>query len=65
MFHKAPTRSAGRCQDKYLREKVKHIIARQKGGAIAIAAYKDGSVLPSFSHSSGTNFLPPLHSSTK
>ncbi len=34
-------------EDKYLREKVNRIIARQKEGKIIIAAYKDGSGLPS------------------
>jgi hypothetical protein len=34
-------------EDKYLREKVNRIIARQKEGKIVIAAYKDGSGLPS------------------
>lgn len=33
-------------EDKNLREKVNRIIARQKGGKIVIAAYKDGSGLP-------------------
>ena len=33
-------------EDKYLREKVNRIIARQKEGKIIIAAYKDGSGLP-------------------
>jgi hypothetical protein len=33
-------------EDKYLREKVNRIIARQKEGKIVIAAYKDGSGLP-------------------
>jgi hypothetical protein len=33
--------------DKYLREKVNRIIASQKEGEIVIAAYKDGSGLPS------------------
>ena len=33
-------------EDKYLREKVNRIIARQKEGKIVIAAYKDGSCLP-------------------
>ncbi|PKO04835.1 MAG: hypothetical protein CVU41_15220 [Chloroflexi bacterium HGW-Chloroflexi-3] len=31
-------------EDKYLREKVNRIIARQREGKIIIAAYKDGSV---------------------
>ena len=34
-------------EDKYLREKVNRIIERQKEGQIVIAAYKDGSGLPS------------------
>src|SRR5512143_1863176 len=34
-------------EDKYLREKVNRIIARQKEGQVVIAAYKDGSGLPS------------------
>ncbi|OJX43771.1 MAG: hypothetical protein BGO78_02045 [Chloroflexi bacterium 44-23] len=33
-------------EDKYLREMVNRIIARQKEGKIIIAAYKDGSGLP-------------------
>jgi hypothetical protein len=33
-------------EDKYLREKVNRIIARQKEGKIVIAAHKDGSGLP-------------------
>jgi hypothetical protein len=33
-------------EDKYLREKVNRIIAKQKEGHIVIAAYKDGSGLP-------------------
>jgi hypothetical protein len=33
-------------EDKYLRDKVNRIIARQKEGKIVIAAYKDGSGLP-------------------
>ncbi len=33
-------------EDKYLREKVNRIIARQKEGKVVIAAYKDGSGLP-------------------
>jgi hypothetical protein len=33
-------------EDKYLREKVNRIIARQKEGKIVVAAYKDGSGLP-------------------
>jgi hypothetical protein len=33
-------------EDKYLREKVNRIIARQKEGKVIIAAYKDGSGLP-------------------
>ena len=33
-------------EDKYLREKVKRIIARQKEGKIVIASYQDGSGLP-------------------
>ena len=33
-------------EDKYLREKVNRIIARQKEDKIIIAAYKDGSGLP-------------------
>ena len=33
-------------EDKYLREKVNRIIARQKEGKIVIAASKDGSGLP-------------------
>jgi len=33
-------------EDKYLREKVNRIIARQKDGKIVIAAHKDGSGLP-------------------
>jgi len=33
-------------EDKYLREKVNHIIARQKEGKIVIASCKDGSGLP-------------------
>ena len=33
-------------EDKYLRDKVNRIIARQKEGEIVIAAYKDGSGLP-------------------
>ena len=32
-------------EDKYLREKVNHIIAAQKEGEIIIAAYKNGCVL--------------------
>ena len=32
-------------EDKYLREKVNRIIARQKEGKFVIAAYKDGSGL--------------------
>ena len=32
-------------EDKYLRDKVNRIIARQKEGKIVIAAYKDGSGL--------------------
>jgi hypothetical protein len=34
-------------EDKYLREKVNRIIVRQKEGKVVIAAYKDGSGLPS------------------
>ncbi|MDD5369323.1 MAG: hypothetical protein PHQ40_09565 [Anaerolineaceae bacterium] len=34
-------------EDKYLREKVNRIIERQREGQIVIAAYKDGSGLPS------------------
>lgn len=34
-------------EDKYLREKVNHIIAKQREGKIVIAAYKDGTGLPS------------------
>ena len=34
-------------EDKYLREKVNRIIARQKEGKVVISAYKDGSGLPS------------------
>ena len=34
-------------EDKYLREKVNRIIAKQKEGKIIIAAYKDGCGLPS------------------
>lgn len=33
-------------EDKYLREKVNRIIAKQKEGKVIIAAYKDGSGLP-------------------
>ena len=33
-------------EDKYLREKVNRIIARQKEGQVVIAAYKDGTGLP-------------------
>ena len=33
-------------EDKYLREKISRIIARQKEGKVVIAAYKDGSGLP-------------------
>ncbi|OJX43768.1 MAG: hypothetical protein BGO78_02030 [Chloroflexi bacterium 44-23] len=33
-------------EDKYLREKVNRIIARQKEAKIVIAAHKDGSGLP-------------------
>ena len=33
-------------EDKYLREKVNRIIARQKEGKVVIASYKDGSGLP-------------------
>ena len=33
-------------EDKYLREKVNRIIARQKEGKIVIAAHKDGSGVP-------------------
>lgn len=34
-------------EDKYLREKVNRIISRQKEGQVVVAAYKDGSGLPS------------------
>ena len=34
-------------EDKYLREKINRIIARQKEGKVIVAAYKDGSGLPS------------------
>ena len=34
-------------EDKYLREKINRIIARQKEGKLVVAAYKDGSGLPS------------------
>lgn len=33
-------------EDKYLRDKISRIIARQKEGKVVIAAYKDGSGLP-------------------
>jgi hypothetical protein len=33
-------------EDKYLRDKISRIIARQKDGKVVIAAYKDGSGLP-------------------
>jgi len=33
-------------EDKYLREKVKHIIDRQKDGKIIVAAYQDGTCMP-------------------
>ncbi len=33
-------------EDKYLREKVNCIIAKQREGKIIVAAYKDGSGLP-------------------
>ena len=34
-------------EDKYLREKINRIIARQKEGKVIVAAFKDGSGLPS------------------
>ena len=33
-------------EDKYLREKVNRIIAKQREGKVVIAAYKDGTGLP-------------------